>query len=153
MVSQLPPLQTFYLVSTHPRVILLHWLYQINHCLKLFLQWYPISLTEKSQVLTTAIKDPCDLLTMFLFPLQPHLLPLAPLPTPLQPLCLPCFLWIHQALAMPLHECSSTQYCIAHSFTSFISFLQCHLLHEGIPGHPIENCNPLPSYSLSSFPG
>lgn len=60
---------------------------------------------------------------------------------------------IHQALIMPLPECSSTQHHAAHSFTSFMAFLKCHLLYEVIPSHLTENCNSLPSYTLPPFLG
>lgn len=120
--------------------MLQHDLHQNNRCLNL--QWNPRDLSEKSEVLTMAFRDPCDLLTISPFPLRPHLLPPSLLLIPLQPTCPSCFSsdlpWRHAP------ACSSTQHPLAHPFTSLMAFLKCHLLHEVITGHPTEHCSCCP---------
>lgn len=134
MVSLFLLLPIFDLVSTHQPE---SFCYNITS-IRSVIVWTPsVALHLPQCEITMVFKDPCDLLTILLFPLWSHLLPPSPLCTPLQPPHPPCF----PTSAMPLPECFSTWYHGAHFFTPFVAFLKCPLLHEVSPGHPTENCN------------
>lgn len=107
------------------------------------LQQNPISLSEKSKVLTMLFKDTCNLLTTFPSPLWPHLLPPCPLLT-LFVTMLSLFPLIHQALVMPLPECSSTQHHAAH--------LSLPSWHSSNVTFPIRSSLAIPLKIATAFP-